>query len=656
MDPNMTLSWQPGFGAKFQHVYLGYDFARVNDADTSDITGIYRGVQAATTYTPGPLTLDSPYYWRVDEFDGLATYKGNVWSFTTARSGAGTIVPEVFVRVIGPEEIVFDWTTDRCEERDVPDLPARAFRDADGKVQLIARTRNRRMIGNTLDSVERDCRITMNSDKDPDPSKFNCGEAIFSLYTLDGETIYALVHNEYHALRYGQCPSGDPRKCTYIAVTFAKSTNKGRTYSHPTAPDHLVATEPYPYDPNAGAAARNPSNIIYNPNSGYYYAMLHMVGRQEWGVAVMRTRTLDDPKSWRGWDGKDFSVRFINPYTEPDADPAQHICQPVSRDEIGHMHEFLTFNTYLNKFLLAGQAAQWDPEGKKLIRGFYYSLSNDLIHWTPRKLLMETKGGREPGGVGYASLIDPSDTSRNFERTGQRPYLYYTHWHRDSGRDLVRVPIKFNPWDFNGDREVDMVDFAILALAWQTQPGDARWNPDCDISIPPDNSIDMLDLAFFSAHWLDRVEGGTARPRPPTPPAPSPADLLSRALDTACRFTTGGSADWFYQTTTSYYGADAAQSGDISGSQDSWMQTVVSGTGTVKFYWKVSSEDDYDFLEFYIEGSLRDRISGSVDWQQRTYPISTSGLHELKWRYVKDGNVDYDSDCGWVDKLEWMTN
>jgi len=133
-------------------------------------------------------------------------------------------------------------------------------------------------------------------------------------------------------------------------------------------------------------------------------------------------------------------------------------------------------------------------------------------------------------------------------------------------------------------------------------------------------------------------------------------DSLSGALDTALNFTTGGSADWFAQTTTSRYGQDAAQSPDISHNQDSWMQTTVSGKGTVKFYWKVSSEEDFDFLEFYIDGSLQDNISGSDgDWELQTYTISTSGSHTLEWRYVKDGSGDSGSDCGWVDKVEWVT-
>jgi hypothetical protein len=125
-------------------------------------------------------------------------------------------------------------------------------------------------------------------------------------------------------------------------------------------------------------------------------------------------------------------------------------------------------------------------------------------------------------------------------------------------------------------------------------------------------------------------------------------DSLSEALDTTLSFTSGGSATWFYQTTTSYYDGDAAQSGDILSDQRSWMQTTVDGLRTISFYWKVSSEARYDFLEFYIDGSCQDRISGSVDWQKKNYEI-TPGLHMLEWRYVKDTSKSSGSDCGWVD-------
>jgi len=76
VDPNVELSWGPGFGARLHTVYFGEDFDVVSYA----AEGISQGT---TTYAPGPLTKEKVYYWRVDEFDGVATYKGDVWRFKT---------------------------------------------------------------------------------------------------------------------------------------------------------------------------------------------------------------------------------------------------------------------------------------------------------------------------------------------------------------------------------------------------------------------------------------------------------------------------------------------------------------------------------------------------------------------------------------------
>jgi hypothetical protein len=76
VEVNSSLSWTLGFGAKLHTVYFGDNFD-----DVSNATG---GLpQGGTTYTPDSLEMAKTYYWRVDEFDAVDTYKGNVWSFTT---------------------------------------------------------------------------------------------------------------------------------------------------------------------------------------------------------------------------------------------------------------------------------------------------------------------------------------------------------------------------------------------------------------------------------------------------------------------------------------------------------------------------------------------------------------------------------------------
>lgn len=80
---DIDLKWTEGADAKVHTIFFGESFDEVENAET----GIS---QAVATYDPGPLELDKTYYWRVDEFDGVETHKGNVVSFTTlATQGIG---------------------------------------------------------------------------------------------------------------------------------------------------------------------------------------------------------------------------------------------------------------------------------------------------------------------------------------------------------------------------------------------------------------------------------------------------------------------------------------------------------------------------------------------------------------------------------------
>jgi len=100
VDLNVVLSWTAGFGSKLHYVVFGEDFDKVNNT----VTGIPNGT---TKYTPGKLELAKTYYWRIDEFDGAATHKGEVWSFTTlgAVSGPNPAVGAVDVK----PSVVLGW-------------------------------------------------------------------------------------------------------------------------------------------------------------------------------------------------------------------------------------------------------------------------------------------------------------------------------------------------------------------------------------------------------------------------------------------------------------------------------------------------------------------------------------------------------------------
>jgi hypothetical protein len=71
-----TLSWTTGFGAKLHTVFFGDDYDTVANATEGIPVGL-------TSYKPAQLKEEQVYYWRVDEFDGIETSKGDVWTFTT---------------------------------------------------------------------------------------------------------------------------------------------------------------------------------------------------------------------------------------------------------------------------------------------------------------------------------------------------------------------------------------------------------------------------------------------------------------------------------------------------------------------------------------------------------------------------------------------
>ena len=354
------------------------------------------------------------------------------------------------MKAVGGPQVVFDWTTDRCTEPDIPDLPARAFRDADGRVQLIsADDINRRFVGANLDHLMHSCSVILGSDLNPDPAAFDDHEWIAAPYTLDGKTVYALVHDEYHAWeRPGQCATVTyDVKCLYNAVTLAVSTDGGATYVD-VPPRRLVASVPYRYVPGDGPTGIfSPSNIVHNERDGFYYALVYVNVRESYvGNCLIRTKDLGDPGSWRAWSGgSSFAMTFVDPYTSNQA-PAAHLCAPVSRQQPGDLQpNSLTYSTEARQWLLVGQA----------VGGAYFSLSPDLLHWTPPKLFLAAQitwnyQCGDPDPIAYPSVIDPKSTSRNFQTVGKTVYLYFTQFHytdcqQTLDRDLVRVPIQISP-------------------------------------------------------------------------------------------------------------------------------------------------------------------------------------------------------------------
>jgi len=80
----------------------------------------------------------------------------------------------------------------------------------------------------------------------------------------------------------------------------------------------------------------------------------------------------------------------------------------------------------------------------------------------------------------------------------------------------------------------------------------------------------------------------------------------------------------------------------------------VTGPGQLSFWWKISSEQNYDYLRFYLDAQEQpQKISGTVDWQLVSMLVG-NGAHSLRWAYTKDVNVAGGMDAGWVDEVSFV--
>ncbi|MCH8904653.1 MAG: T9SS type A sorting domain-containing protein [Bacteroidetes bacterium] len=113
-----------------------------------------------------------------------------------------------------------------------------------------------------------------------------------------------------------------------------------------------------------------------------------------------------------------------------------------------------------------------------------------------------------------------------------------------------------------------------------------------------------------------------------------------------------GDLPWFVTSDNALEGDYCSKSGAIgSGQQSELVLTMgVLIADTLSFFRQVASEQDYDYLYFYIDGNEKGKWSGVVNWSKEEYPISV-GMHTFKWVYKKDLYVSSYDDCAWVDNI-----
>lgn len=366
-------------------------------------------------------------------------------------SCAGTEGSAARYVVAGNAETVFAWESQRCDVQDIPDAPARAFRDAAGAVHLFApHFVNRALIGPTLDKVAPKCRIAFAASGNDDPAAFDDRLWLTSFETSDGTVIHALAHAEYHGHRRPGCVGGRYMDCWWNAVVQLVSRDGGDSFQRVGGKGDVVAAPPYAYDGRQGHPTGyfSPSNIIELERYHYVFIFAAAQGLQRRGACLLRTDRIADPQRWRAWDGKDFSVRLIGAYAGADQPPQDRVCAPLAG-----VPSTLTSVTQQPDGSFTGLFAASRPlvPGGRPVTGIYAVRSGDLLHWSEPSLLLAVPMMFDfpcdtPSVYAYPSLLDPDSPSPTFTTTGAHPYLYLTRFNvRDCklgmNRDLVRFPV-----------------------------------------------------------------------------------------------------------------------------------------------------------------------------------------------------------------------
>jgi|GEM_PF-952809 len=130
-----------------------------------------------------------------------------------------------------------------------------------------------------------------------------------------------------------------------------------------------------------------------------------------------------------------------------------------------------------------------------------------------------------------------------------------------------------------------------------------------------------------------------------------PLDLAAVLDLDSLTWSDTGSAPWTGETSVTHDAVDAAAALGVGDNEFAAMETDVTGPASLRFFWKVTSELDYDYLSFSMDGQELARISGDVDWKLKSLPIP-EGTHHIVFKYRKDSKTEPEiADGAWVDQV-----
>ncbi len=302
------------------------------------------------------------------------------------------------------QTVLFDWSEEACTRWDIPDTPARFWREGTGVAMIAGSQASRVSAGPDPFTLERRCVVAYAGDHDPDPRSHDDRVWIASVWSHADVRIEALAHVEYHGDRHGTCLAGTYMACWRSSV-IALESRDGKTFTR--APGPPVAALPLAYDPaqKRRSGYFNPSNIFRSGRFLYVFVFAEAHGAQARGACLLRRRVAGG--AWLAWDGAAFGARLSGRI----GFGRGRTCAPVSGV------------TSTLSSVLRGEDGVYlavTPRSALGRHGIWLQRSSDLLAWSAPELLVELpllwrRDCAAPAAYAYPALIAPGSPSRNFE-------------------------------------------------------------------------------------------------------------------------------------------------------------------------------------------------------------------------------------------------
>ncbi|MHC4117625.1 MAG: right-handed parallel beta-helix repeat-containing protein [Planctomycetota bacterium] len=629
VSTNVTLTWTRGLGAKLHTVYFGDNFDDVYDA----AGGAPQGMPA---FTPGPLELDITYYWRVDEFDTAQTHKGDVWSFTT-----GTEIPP-------PENVYY--------------VDANAPGNNDGSSWANAYLCLQDAMADANDSAKPvEIRVAQGTYTPDCGQGYVRGDKEAKFFLTSGVTLKggfagagadnpdAWDHKAYKTVLSGDLSGNDER----LLDNFAENS------------DHVI----WCIEADASAVL-----------DGFTITGGYATGRIGGGLlnfqanpTIKRCVFFDNYASQGGGMANRYSSPTVSDCTFTGSLVRYGGGGMYNTDQSHPIVESCIFHDNWSTVLGGG--------------GMYCGDSD------PSVINCLFVDNRAPFGGGmYSASANPTITNCTFSNNranawgggmqnegGARPTItncilwgntpdQITTFGGVLGQDADGVTYCNIQGGHDGEGNIDVdplfADPSAGDYHLKSQAG--RWDPASDSWV-----IDEVTSPCIDAGNPDHPDGAIFEPDPNggrinmgayggTPEASKSTSASATSASTIESFEQGfealpwqhlGNTSWRLTSLQAHTGEHSAQAGAIGDGEDSTLEITLDCTdGSVSFFCKISSESNWDWLTFYIDGVQQDRWSGEQDWTEVSYPV-TSGRRTFRWTYSKDESSDSGDDTCWIDEI-----